>query len=192
MNLDSALAQGLPSFGPLSLLSSARPVAADDKAVGPVPSGPTQPADAKEEASLLERYHNPFFKYDDGARRLVMVLRDPETGETVEQVPPETVLRNYEESLRRVQRELRESGVNDSEASNTLILYPSGIALRSLGDGGPDAPTPEPGEVDGAAGAEGGGLKSGGSGQAIQFNVAATASGAEFGTGSGGQVNLLV
>lgn len=66
---------------------------------------------------------------------MVMLVRDPEDGEVVEQVPSENVLRQYEETLRRLEQRLR----TDSPVTDPLdaqLVYPSGLPAPNLDSDG--------------------------------------------------------
>jgi uncharacterized FlaG/YvyC family protein len=61
------------------------------------------------DVSPLERFLNPSMIYNADARRLVMLFRDPETGKVVDQIPQESAIKQYEEMVRKQEKETRET-----------------------------------------------------------------------------------
>jgi len=97
----------------------------------PTPSGSSRApaAPGTREVGPLERYLNPTMTYNADAGRLVMMFRDAETGEVIDQIPSESAVRQYEESLRKQERAAREAALKSA----------SGTGGEEVGAGGDGA-----------------------------------------------------
>ncbi len=105
----AAAFRGIPAFGDETEagLAAARggeaAGAVDEAAPDDTANLDTANLDAKdgERPNLLDRYLSPVLDYNFAASHLVILFRDPETGKTVDQIPPESALKQYEEANRR-------------------------------------------------------------------------------------------
>ncbi|MGQ9370477.1 hypothetical protein [Azospirillum sp. ST 5-10] len=69
------------------------------------PSAATGGIPAFEEEPVLGRYPVVAFSFNADASKLVLLYRDPATGETVSQIPSEVALKQYEEAQRKERKE---------------------------------------------------------------------------------------
>ncbi|HEY0837713.1 MAG TPA: hypothetical protein VGE72_27605 [Azospirillum sp.] len=65
------------------------------------------PSKDKSGSPLVARYPMIAFSFNADASRLVLLYRDPSTGSTVDQIPSETALKQYEEAQKKEDRRKR-------------------------------------------------------------------------------------
>lgn len=165
-------------------------------------------AERGEEAgnTFTARYPMVALSYDQDASRLVMLFRDPETGNAVAQIPSKVVVKQYQEAqIERRRDETRkfevvvggadekDSGGADASGGKTGLFAggDSGSGATSVGVGGSSAGAGS----SGGARASGGGSGSGSGGASVGGSVGAGAgSGAAspVGGGSVASVNVVV
>lgn len=166
-------------------------------------------AERGEEAnnSLTGRYPVVALSYDQDASRLVMLFRDPETGDAVAQIPSKVVVKQYQEAqIERRRDETRkfevivggadEKGSGGADASNgKASLFSggdSGAGATSVGVGGSPAGVGSSGGAR-ASGGGSGGASAGGASVSVPASAGAGSGAASpVGGGSVASVNVVV
>lgn len=107
-------------------------------------------------AREVPRYLSPVLDYDSAARRLIMIVRDGDTGKTLSQYPSEALLRSYRETQERAASEAGASSDAGAKEKKALPQVPGTdlpkargtaetavvIESRSSDESKPAAPTP--------------------------------------------------
>jgi hypothetical protein len=92
-------------------------------------AGARTPSKGEGEAPLVARYPMIAFSFNMDASRLVLLYRDPSTGQTVDQIPSETALKHYEEAQKKEDKrkklEVIVGGAAKDAATRTDAFGPS-------------------------------------------------------------------
>lgn len=137
MNVASAIAA---SSRVLPVMTARNVGDAEDGADTRIPS--TDKGESKGEGPLVARYPMIAFSFNADASRLVLLYRDPATGKTVDQIPSETVLKQYEEAQRKEDKrkklEVIVGGAEEgkTEARGASVASP-GLGVASGAGAGP-------------------------------------------------------
>lgn len=87
--------------------------------------------DTARAAHSVGRFISPVMEYDRDAHEVVVRHRDPANGKVVLQIPSEAALRQYEEAVRRADRQRQDQWSGASEAAKTTSTAANGASQSS-------------------------------------------------------------
>eukprot|EP00906_Rhabdomonas_costata_P011865 RCo016874 len=145
-------------------------------------------SDTKTLSPYIARYPTVAFTYNEDASRLIMLFRDPSTGQKVSQIPSEVVVKQYEEvqtAKRRSERPSFQVVVGDATASKTDGVNGTDNSAAAAAGGALTGVVAAGSATDGAGSSTGGSMSGGYAGTTSGGAYSGSSSGGGFSTAGG-------